>query len=231
MWHTQLGERVLEAKEAAFYLLATQEAVSMLQEPTLDEMNLWLPSTWDTVFDNAQSEQKIILLHQVLLALLDPKIPQPELTNVIEAAVYLPFQVMKMKVEEEIDLAKDLAWEEEQGINRYWYRSLILETCKSLNWKIDADIERPKIRSSHSTNVDLWIEAIEALESRIFWDDDWKITTRCPGILEGKRPDIVQLGGLKTYLTSQLPETNKAQVVMAVQAIYCWQLPSLTKTV
>ena len=172
MWHTQLGDRVLEAKEAAFYLLATQEAVSMLQETMLDEMNLWLPSTWDTVFDNAQSEQKIILLHQVLLALLDPKIPQPELTNVIEAAVYLPFQVMKMKVEEEIDLAKDLAWEEEQGIDRYWYRSLILETCKSLNWKIDADIERPKIRSSHSTNIDLWIEAIEALESRIFWDDD-----------------------------------------------------------
>lgn len=226
MWHTQLGDRVLEAKEAAFYLLAAQETISMLQEITPDEIEWWLPFTWDAVFDAAQSEQKIILLHQVLLALLDPKIPPPELTNVIEAAVYLPFQVMKNKVEEEIDLAKDLAWEEEQGMDRYWYRRFILETCKSLNWKIDADIERPRVRSPQSTNVDLWIEAIKALESRIFWDDDWKVTTSCPGILEGKRPDVVRLGGLETYLTPQLPKTNKAQAVMAVQAIYCWKLPS-----
>ena len=96
---------------------------------------------------------------------------------------------------------------------------------------MDADIERPRVRSPHSINVNLWIKAIEALESSIFWDDDWKITTRCPEILEGKRPDIVQWGGLGTYLTSQLPETNKAQVVMAVQAIYCWKLPSFTETV
>ena len=153
MWHTQLGDRVLEAKEAAFYLLAAQETISMLQEVTLDEMEWWLPSTWDAVFDTAQPDQKIILLQQVLLALLDPKIPPPELTNVIEAAVYLPFQVMKIKVEEEIDLAKDLALEEKQGMDRYWYRRLILETCKSLNWRIDADIERPRVRSPQSTNV------------------------------------------------------------------------------
>lgn len=225
MWHTQLGERILEAKEAAFYLIAAQETVSMLKEITSDEMEWWLPSTLDTVFDNAQSEQKIILLHQSLLALLDSSIPQPNLTNVIEAAAYLPFQVIKLKVEEEIDLTKDLVWEEEQGVDRYWYRRLILETCKSMNWKLEVDIERPRVRSPHSTNVDLWIKAIEALESRIFWDDDWKITTRCQGILEGKRPDVVEWGRLGTYLTSELPETNKAQVVMAVQAIDCWNLP------
>jgi hypothetical protein len=137
----------------------------MLQEVIPDETEWWFPSTWDAVFDTAQPDQKIILLHQVLLALLDPKIPPPELTNVIEAAVYLPFQVMKIKVEEEIDLAKDLALEE-QGMDRYWYRRLILETCKSLNWKINADIERPRVRSLQSTNVNLWIEAIEALESQ-----------------------------------------------------------------
>lgn len=126
------------------------------------------------------------MLHQVLLALLDPSIPQLKLTNVIEAAAYLPFQVMKLRVEEEIDLAKYQVWdEEERDVMECHYRRLILETCQSINWKIDADIERPKVRSPRSTNVDLWIEAVEALANRIFWDDDWKITTQCPGILEG----------------------------------------------
>lgn len=227
MWHTQLGSRVLEGKEAAFYLLAAQETVALLQELMPEEIEFCLPPTFDTVFDQATSEQKIVLLHQVLLALLDPSILEPDLTNVVEAAVYLPFQVMKMKVEEEIDLGRHKAWdEEERDVMEFWYRRLILETCQSLNWNIDADIERPKIRSFRSTNVDLWLAAIEALSNRIFWDDDWQITTRCPGILEGKHPKLVQLGGLETYLTRELPQVHNAQVVMAVQAIECWQLPT-----
>ncbi len=62
MWHTQLGDRVLKAKEAAFYLLAAQETISMLEDVTPDETEWWLPFTWDVVFDTAQPEQKIILL-------------------------------------------------------------------------------------------------------------------------------------------------------------------------
>lgn len=38
MWHTQLGDRILEDKEAAFYLLAVQETVVILQELTSEEM-------------------------------------------------------------------------------------------------------------------------------------------------------------------------------------------------
>ena len=228
MWHTQLGDRVLEGKEAAFYLLAAQETVALLQELTPEEIECCLPPTFDTVFDQATSEQKIVLLDQVLLALLNPSISQPNLTNVVEAAAYLPFQVMKLKVEEEIDLGRHKAWdEEERDVMEFWYRRLILETYQSLNWKIYADIERPKVRNPRSTNVDLWIAAIEALANRIFWDDDWKITSQCPEIFEGKHPEAVQWGGLKTYLTSQLPQVNNAQVVMAAQAIQCWQLPTV----
>lgn len=230
MWHTQLGDRSLEGKEAAFYLLATQETVTLLQDLMPEEIEYCLPPTFDSVFDRATSGQKIVLLHQVLLALLDPSIPQPHLTNVIEAAAYLPFQVMKLKVEEEIDLSRHKVWdEEEKGVMECWYRHLILKTCQSLNWKIDIDIERPKVRSPRSTNVELWIAAIEALANRIFWDDDWTITSRCPGILEGKRPEVVQLGRLESYLTKELPEVNNAQVIIAAQAIGCWQLPNVSQ--
>ena len=100
MWHTQLGERVLEGKEAAFYLLAVQETVTLLQDTPSEEIDWCLPPTFDSVFDNATSAQKIVLLHEVLLALLDPSRPEPKLTNVVEAAASLPFEVMKLKIEE-----------------------------------------------------------------------------------------------------------------------------------
>lgn len=228
MWHTQLGERVLEGKEAAFYLLAVQKTVTILEDASREEKDWYLPPTYDSVFDNATSAQKIVLLHFVLLALLDPSVPEPKLTNVVEAAAYLPFEVMKSKIEEEIEMQKHKVWaKSERETLEYYYRRSLLETSQSLNWKIDADIERPRIRSYRSTDVELWHQTIEALASRIFWDDDWRLTSRCEGILEGKHPEVVQWGGLTDYLTTQLPQINDAQVKIAIQAIKCWSLPTL----
>lgn len=230
MWHTHLGDRVLEGREAIFYLSAARETVALLQDTPLEEMDWWLPATFDAVFDAATAQQKIVLLHQCLLALLDPNIPQPELTNVIEAAAYLPFQVMKSRVEEEISFASEGVWGEEDlhsyTTRKYYYRRFILQTCQSLNWKVNADIERPKIRNERSNNLELWHAAVQALAERIFWDDDWQVTTRYPGIVEGKHPQVVQVGGLSDYLTNNLPQVNDAQVILAVRAITCWQLPT-----
>lgn len=163
MWHTQLGERVLEGKEAAFYLLAVQETVTILEDASPEEIDWCLPPTFDSVFDNATSAQKIVLLHFVLLALLTQEVPEPKLTNVIEAAAYLPFEVMKLKIEQEIEMQKHRVWaKEDSETMEFYYRQAVLETCQSLNWKMDADIERPRVRSNRSTNVELWHQAIEA---------------------------------------------------------------------
>lgn len=55
------------------------------------------------------------------------------------------------------------------------------------------------------------------------------MTTRCEGILEGKYPEVVQWGGLRDYLTAQLPIVFDAQVKMAAGAIWCWTLPTTSK--
>lgn len=230
MWYTQLGKRVLEGKEAAFYLLAAQETVRMLSDASPEEIDWYLPPTFDSVFDNATPAQKIVLLHEVLLALLDPSIPEPKLTNVVEAAAYLPFEVMKLKIEEEIEMQKLGAWVKEDGETlEFYYRLALQSACQSLNWKVDVDIERPRIRSYRSINVELWHQTLEALAGRIFWDDDWRMTARCEGFLEGKHPEVVQWGGLTDYLTAQLPIVFNAQVKMAVGAIRCWTLPTTSK--
>ncbi len=143
MWHTQLGERVLEGKEAAFYLLAVQETVTILEDASPEEIDWCLPPTFDSVFDNATSAQKIVLLHEVLLALLDPSVPEPKLTNVVEAAAYLPFEVMKLKIEEEIEMQKHGVWaKEDRETRECYYRRSLFEACQSLNWKVDVGIDR-----------------------------------------------------------------------------------------
>ena len=163
MWDTQLGKRVLEGKEAAFYLLAAQETVRMLSDASPEEIDWYIPPTFDLVFDNATPAQKIVLLHEVLLALLDPSIPEPKLTNVVEAAAYLPFEVMKLKIEEEIEMQKLGVWVKEDAETlEFYYRRSLQSACQSLNWKVDVDIERPKIRSCCSINVELWHQTIEA---------------------------------------------------------------------
>lgn len=73
-------------------------------------------------------------MHEVLLALLDPSIPEPKLTNVVEAAASLPFEVMKLKIEEEIEMQKLGVWVKEDGETlEFYYRQSLLETCQSLN--------------------------------------------------------------------------------------------------
>jgi hypothetical protein len=59
--------------------------------------------TGDRIFDSASVEQKVVLLHQCLSALLKPDIPAPPLTNVMETAAFLPFAFLQMRIEEEIE--------------------------------------------------------------------------------------------------------------------------------
>jgi hypothetical protein len=42
-------------------------------------------------------------LHDCLSALLQPEVFPPKLTNVIEAAAFLPFAFLKMRVDEELE--------------------------------------------------------------------------------------------------------------------------------
>ena len=99
-WRTNLGNRVLEGIEATFYLTAMQHAADYLEDAYEFEDDI--VQTYDRMFDLASFDQKIILLHTCLSALLDPSVEDPELSNLIEAAAYFPFSFLRLRVNEEI---------------------------------------------------------------------------------------------------------------------------------
>ena len=75
-WHTNLGTRTLTRAEAVFYLQLLKEIVDESRD--MAEMGYKLEiETGDRIFDNASFEQRVVLWHQCLKALLKPDVAPP----------------------------------------------------------------------------------------------------------------------------------------------------------
>ena len=235
-WDTQLGLRVLQGIEAEFYLAALQDAVDHLQEMEEHEM----PSdvlTGDRIFDSASFNQKIVLLHQCLSALLDPEIPAPRLTNLMEAAAFFPFAFLKMRVadeaEEETILIRNGETVDSEDTFLYQYRKLtwnaytelILSNQQKPDEAFDASDDELSSLGWRSTNTRDWKDAIEDLADRIFYDRDWLVTVQHPQLLDGLEEDFSQQTGIsENYITNRLPKVSTEQVAAALSAIQAWDL-------
>jgi hypothetical protein len=247
-WHTNLGERVLEGVEAKVYLTAVQHSVEYLQEARdFDEMEVSIDVSFaprsDRIFDTASIDQKIVLLHTCLSALLKPEIEAPALTNVIEAAAYFPFAVLKMRVEDEIFLAKE-DWSDEQDDEdlKYYYRHLVWKAFEQYIFPrrqggIEEFGEDEEIDTFHdrSENLNLWRTVIDELAAsfaprsvRIFWDRDWQIAPSQPQASDAIDESSNQLLGLDEYFTNRLPPVSSEQVAIASAEIESWQLSDLS---
>jgi hypothetical protein len=228
-WRTHLGERVLEGVEAEVYLTAMQDAIENLEDTRdLDEPEAL---TGDRIFDVASFEQKVVLLHRCLSALLDPTIEPLMLTNVIEAAAYFPFAFLKMRLGDEIYLEKEGLNEEENL--KYFYRSLIwrgFEEYLLANWQAGQEEfefdEELDTFHPHSDNLRLWHTVVDDLVDRIFWDRDWALTTNHPEVLDGMEADLSQPLGLDDYFTNRLPRVTPEQAEAAISEIKNGKLSS-----
>ena len=129
-WRTSLGIRSLKGVEAELYLEAMQGAVNYI-EVMGDELDV---KTGDRIFDSANFQQKAIILHHSLSALLKPEVEAPELTNVLEAGAYFPFAYLKMRLEEEI--SEEDEWSDDEEDLKYAYRRLL--------WKAFEEFVRPR---------------------------------------------------------------------------------------
>ncbi len=211
-WRTSLGNRVLEGIEAAFYLTAMQHAADYLEDAYEFEDDI--VQTYDRMFDLASFDQKIILLHTCLSALLDSNIAALELSNLIEAAAYFPFAFLRLRVNEEIEQGD---WLEEDDPNnlRYFYRHLVwipFEEYILPTWQTsDADEEVNEAEAAfnpRSDDFELWNDALDGLIDRIFWDRDWMMTWTNPQVLDGVEESISQPLGLDDYFTNRLPKIS-----------------------
>jgi hypothetical protein len=233
VWHTSLGIRSLQSTEAELYLTTMQDAIEYI-EVMGDELDV---KTGDRIFDSANFQHKVIILHHCLSALLKPEIAAPELTNVLEAGAYFPFAYLQMRLEEEI--AEEEEWSDEEEDLKYSYRRLLWNAFEEFvrpRWE-DA-VEEYGAReeeadfSDRSTNLDLWEEIIDALADRIFWDRDWQVTSIAPQLLDGIEAEFSQLTGLdEKYVTNRLPSgTDESALplaqrsLLALAEIRAWRL-------
>lgn len=224
-WRTQLGERVLEGVEAEVYLTAMQDALENLE----DTRDLEEPEalTGDRMFDIASFEQKVVLLHRCLSALLNPAIEPPMLTNVMEAAAYFPFAFLKMRLGDEIYLEKEGLNQEESL--RYFYRNLVwkaFEEYLSANWQAGQEEfgfdEELDTFHPHSDNLRVWHTVVDQLVDRILWDRDWTLTSNHPEVLDGMEAEISEPLGLDDYFTNRLPAVSTEQAEEALGQIKNW---------
>jgi hypothetical protein len=224
--HTSLGPRTLTGAEAVFYLTAIREALKYLIEwrECADDLDV---VTGDRIFDMANFNQKVFLLQTCLSALLDPQIPPPTQTNLLEATLYFPFALMKAAIGLEIDYPVEFSDDE-----RYYYREMIWPIFEELvqPWWKAADAkygEDEETNAFHcrSDNYSLWRSVIEDLENGIFEDYDWQLTSITPQILDGLDESLgEQFGIAPDYITNRLPEVSDAEATAACQIIQSWQL-------
>lgn len=228
-WDTQLGLRVLRGTEAELYLTALQHTVAYLWDIVKldDDLNI---RTGDRIFDSASLEQKVVLLHQCLSALLKPEIPAPPLTNVMEAAAFLPFAFLQMRIEEEIEDEMDWAGQEDDDDDFiYFYRQLVGNAYNTLipssQQTIDDEDEEPFYLDWRSTHFSDWEDAVDCLADFIFYDRDWQVTSLRPQLLDGLEEDFSQKTGiLDDYITNRLPTVTEEQAVQSMTRIQNWNL-------
>jgi hypothetical protein len=229
-WKTIMGERVLEGVEAEVYLTAMQNALVYLDDTR--DLDLDEPEfvTGDRIFDIASFEQKTILLHRVLSALLDPDVEPLMLTNTIEAAAYFPFAFLKMQLGNEIPLAAEGVFDEDEEF-KYYYRDLIWKAFEQYIlpiWQdgIEEFGENEELDSFHdrSDNLEVWEFVVEDLADRIFWDRDWEISSYLPQVLDGIEESLSEAVGLDDYFTNRLPQVTSARAAVALAEIHNWKL-------
>jgi len=230
-WHTHIGDRILTGIEAKVYLTAMQHAIDYLQD-AIEYGDDFDVKTYDRMFDLANFDQKVILLHTCLSALLKPEVEIQELSNVLEAAAYFPFAFLRRRIAEEIELSQgDWLDEDEDEELGYFYRRLVWKAVKEYvlpHWKAveeeDEVNEEEVAFNDRSDNLDLWDQAIEDLIDRIFWDRDWMVTWRNPQVLDGIEDEISKPLGLDDYFTNRLPKVSAQESAIALDEIRNWKL-------
>jgi len=224
-WNTHLGKRVLKGAEAVFYLTILQDAVEASREAANLGEDVGI-RTGDRIFDSASFEQKVVLWHQCLDALLKLEVPVPTLTNILEAAAYFPFALLRTRVEEEIAFAEFAEADEDP----LYYRRLIWETLNALGMLrvLEAELEGEEDIlpiELDSEDYSEWDDSIDDLADRIFWDRDWQVTYAHPQLLDGIEDEFAEKTGITDkYIQNRLPSVTQAEADSACQAIFDWTL-------
>ncbi len=201
MWQTSEGNRTLESAEAT---LVAASIDSLIEEICNDFNDDWYSAPEDTyetgvfLFDDLTVHQKISLLHNVAVHLLQPTPATLPLTAITESAVAAIFANLQAQTEMEIELYDDLSDQsgqfnassdgQDSGFEnevRFYWRELIktayhdtseFESAEEAILECgDGEFDRHNGPDLKSSDIEHWSECIESLTDRILWDRDFEM--------------------------------------------------------
>jgi hypothetical protein len=228
-WRTPLGDRTLAGTEADLFIAAVQLLAEDLYifGDNFDELG---SQTGNPLFDTATTHQKLYLLNDCLSALLNRAIPPPPLTHILEAAVYLPFAYLKIRIEAEVETELEGNIDTDERL-RYFFRSFV---WKAYQDHVLSDWEAPDIEENfwemesfdrRSTNLDYWEIIVEDLVHRILGKcERWKITAIDPSLADGAHDISIRLGITDDYLRNRIGIVTDDMARAAYREIHRWSI-------
>ncbi|MEM9646065.1 MAG: hypothetical protein AAF989_13840 [Planctomycetota bacterium] len=181
MWHTSIGDRILQGDEA----LLVRAGIDAL----VDELLIEFDDHWEVdammnyrsgvaLFDSLVATERLGALHTVAGCLLQEACPPPEKNAVIEATVAAIFLEIRDQVAIEVDF---LATVPSQQRSMRW-RRLVLAAMEQVRQE-----ERDRLGESFSDdpswdpptvdqrNMELWDQVIDILVDQILCDRDFEM--------------------------------------------------------
>ena len=175
MWNTTMGERTLLGAERRMVMSAGWGLADTISaEAPQGNVQFGI-----VLFDRLTWQQQFLMVEKVLTALLEPTIPTPPSTALMDATVAAIYAQLYTSVEIELDDARmdrDESLDEE---NHFEVRQEILEALRE-----PVDSDEPMEESPEGgwptllcDEIEEWELAIESLRSRILADEDWQMET------------------------------------------------------
>jgi hypothetical protein len=184
MWHTEIGDRILQGAEAKVFAEGLLDLVDETYLNPENDYKLGIP-----IFDNLTYNQKISILLTIANGLFKKNVRIIELTALNEGAISSVFEHIR----------NGLMFEVEENMKPCW-RVLVGEALIELGLE-----EIPPLESRES---DEWDCCIDSLSDQILWDTDYlqdKILDDSPEVAT----EIKETCGInKDYFIDVTPDPN-----------------------
>ncbi len=198
MWNTTYGERTLVWAERLLVATESWALTEAISEAASDGG----ASFGILLFDRLTWQQQMFMLDQVLAALVEPTIPAPPNTALLDATVAAIYAQMVNSVQLEIDTAEP---DEDDPNNPYSQDidSLVRQNILSaLTEPIETDepMEEPfedHLLSVECDEIEEWELVIEILQGRVLADEDWQMEAIALDLAPPTSQHLKQLMGIQ----------------------------------
>ena len=198
MWNTTYGERTLVWAERRLVAMESWALTDAISEAAYDGG----ASFGILLFDRLTWQQQMFMVGQVLSALVEPTIPAPPNTALLDATVAAIYAQMVNSVQLEIDMAEP---DEDDPNNPYsqeigfYVRQHILD---ALTEPMDTDEPMEEPFEDHRLSVECdeieeWELVIETLRGRVLADEDWQMEAIAIDLAPPTSQHLKQLMGIK----------------------------------